>query len=59
MKEIAEILGISCHTVYGWVSQGRIPYVKLGRRTLFQPEEVWRWVEGQAESPREWTRRGR
>lgn len=44
VKELAEALGISVHTVYAWVSCGRLPCVKVGTRTLFDPQEIERWV---------------
>ncbi len=50
--EAADLLGVSVHTVYAWVGEGRIPLVKLGRRTLFDPDALRMWV-------RECSRRGR
>lgn len=38
VAEAAEYLGIKDSTVYAWVSQKRIPYVKVGRRTMFKRE---------------------
>ena len=52
VSEAAALLGVSIHTVYAWVSAGRIPLVKLGRRTLFDPDALRLWV-------RECSRRGR
>lgn len=45
IQEAAKRLGISKHTLYGWVSKRRIAFVKVGRRTLFQPLELDRFVE--------------
>ena len=44
VSEAAELLGVSVHTVYAWVGAGRIPLVKLGRRTLFDPDALQHWV---------------
>jgi excisionase family DNA binding protein len=44
VSELAELLGISIPTVYAWVSKGRLPCVKLGTRTMFDPVEIARWV---------------
>jgi excisionase family DNA binding protein len=44
VAELAELLGISDHTVYAWVSKGRLPCVKLGTRTMFDPREIERWI---------------
>ncbi len=39
-KELAEQLGIKMPTVYAWVSQRKIRYVKVGRLVKFRPEDV-------------------
>lgn len=51
VREVASVLGVSVHTVHAWVGSGRIPFVKLGRRTLFEQDQVHRWVEGSSYSP--------
>ena len=42
--EAAQILGISVHTLRAWVSQQRIPYIKLGRRVLFRSEDLEAYI---------------
>lgn len=32
-------------TIYNWVSQGRLPHLKLGRCLRFDPEEIRRFEE--------------
>jgi excisionase family DNA binding protein len=44
VREVARLLGVSVHTVYAWSSRGRLPIVKIGTRTMFDPEEIRRWV---------------
>jgi excisionase family DNA binding protein len=44
VHEVAEFLGVSVHTVYAWAAKGRLPVVKLGTRTMFEPHEIERWV---------------
>jgi excisionase family DNA binding protein len=44
VSQVARILGVSVHTIYAWAGEGRIPLVKLGKRTLFDPHEIHRWV---------------
>ena len=40
-KELAEYLGLSVFTIDTWVSQQReIPFVKMGRRVMFDMEDV-------------------
>ncbi|TKJ46704.1 hypothetical protein CEE34_07450 [Candidatus Aerophobetes bacterium Ae_b3a] len=45
VRETAEMLGISIHTLYSWVSQRRIPFVKLGRRTEFDIKDLDDWID--------------
>ena len=45
VKEAAEYLNISRYTIYAWVSQKRIPYIKVGRRTLFRKETLDRYFK--------------
>jgi excisionase family DNA binding protein len=45
VKELAARLGLAEYTVYEWVSEKRIPYTKVGRRTMFDPAEIARWLE--------------
>ena len=40
VEETATLLGISPHTLRGWVSRKRIRYVKIGRRCLFRQEDI-------------------
>ena len=48
VKEVSELTGLSTNTVYAWVSQDRIPYVKLGRLVKFDSEELDRWIGSKA-----------
>jgi excisionase family DNA binding protein len=40
VKEAAERLNISVFTLRGWISQRRVRFVKLGRRTMFRPADL-------------------
>ncbi len=44
VDEAARALSISIHTLRAWVSQKRIPYVKLGRRVLFRSEDLQAYI---------------
>jgi|JI6StandDraft_1071083.scaffolds.fasta_scaffold189588_2 excisionase family DNA binding protein len=44
VEEIAEYLGISKDTVYGWISKKGMPAHRLGRFWKFQRVEVDTWV---------------
>ena len=45
IREASEALGLSRHTLYSWVCQRRIPYVKAGRRTMFDTRDLDKWIE--------------
>ncbi|MDZ4733090.1 MAG: helix-turn-helix domain-containing protein [Nitrospirota bacterium] len=44
IKEVAGYTGLSIHTLYTMVSQRRIPYVKMGRLTKFDRDEIDKWI---------------
>jgi len=46
-REAADLLRIHLVTLYSWVSEGKIPSIKLGRKRLFDPAELKRWLETQ------------
>lgn len=50
-KELALYLGISTFTVDSWVSQRRVPYIKMGRRVLFDPLDIEKWIGQNKISP--------
>ena len=43
--QVAELLGFKIYTIDAWVSQRRIPYIKLGRLVRFNPDEIEKWIE--------------
>ena len=44
IAELSEYLGTPKGTLYHWVSQRKIPYVKLGRSTRFDIAEIDGWL---------------
>jgi excisionase family DNA binding protein len=52
VDEAAQRLGVSKYTLRGWVSQRRIPYVKIGRRTLFNPTDLDNLIKASTMEPR-------
>lgn len=44
--ELAELLGLAEVTVRKWVVRGDIPYLKLGRRILYEPISIKCWLRG-------------
>ena len=51
VKEIADYMGLSAHTVYTWVSQRRIPFTKVGRLTKFDLQAIDEWIAKHSVSP--------
>lgn len=44
VEEIAEYLGVSKDTVYGWITKKDMPAHKVGRLWKFKSDEVDFWV---------------
>jgi excisionase family DNA binding protein len=40
VQEAAQILCVSVSTLYGWVWQRRIPFIKIGRALRFRPTDL-------------------
>ncbi len=45
VKEAAEYLDISTNTLYTWVSQRRIPHIKVGRLVKFDLNKLDQYIE--------------
>jgi excisionase family DNA binding protein len=52
-KELAQYLNLSIYTIDAWVSQNRIPFVKMGSRVLFDLVEIDKWIEKQKVASKE------
>jgi excisionase family DNA binding protein len=52
VNDAAHRLGISRHTLNCWVSKRKVPFVKLGRRTLFNPADLDRMIKAATVEPR-------
>jgi excisionase family DNA binding protein len=50
VQELAEFLGVKVNTVYLWVEQKRIPFVKVGRLVRFSLDEVLSAIKKRSES---------
>ena len=46
VKEVSTEYGLAVSTLYTMVSQRRIPFVKMGRRTKFDRLELDKWIAG-------------
>jgi excisionase family DNA binding protein len=45
IDELAEWLRVKPCTIYKWVHEGRIPYVKMIRLVRFKEEDILKWLE--------------
>jgi excisionase family DNA binding protein len=52
VREAADYLSVSVSTLYGWVWQRRIPFVKVGRALRFDVDDLRKFVEGNKQQPR-------
>lgn len=43
--ELGKLIGLSTDTIYTLKSQGRIPYIKIGRRVLFPVKAIRKWLD--------------
>ena len=50
--EAADILNISPYSLRGKVSRREIPFIKVGRRTLFDPADLRAYIEARKVQPR-------
>jgi len=53
IDEVSYFTGISKGTLYNWVSQRKIPFVKCNGLLRFDVEDIERWIEDNKISARE------
>ncbi len=44
VSQLAEVLGLKQITIYEWVRENKLPFIKLGRRVLFHPHDVEEFI---------------
>ena len=44
VEELSQYIGVKKNTIYNWVSQRRIPFIKCGRLTKFDIKAIDRWM---------------
>jgi excisionase family DNA binding protein len=52
VNDAARYLAVSVSTLYGWVYQRRIPFVKVGRALRFEMSDLDNFVERNRTQPR-------
>jgi len=53
IDELSRFIGISKGTLYNWVSQRKIPFVKCNGLLRFDVDDINRWIEDNKVSVRE------
>lgn len=48
IDDAAEYLGVSRGTLYNWCSQRRVPFIKIGSRTMFRKRDLDTWIADHA-----------
>jgi excisionase family DNA binding protein len=48
VREVADALGLSVHTIRAWISRGRLTHVRLGRAIRVLPDEIQRVLRNAA-----------
>jgi len=46
VKQLSGLTGLSIFTLYSWINQKKIPYVKVRRLVRFDPGKIEKWIEG-------------
>jgi len=44
LKEVAEYLRLSVHTIYKMAQKGKMPALKAGKKWRFRKEDIDRWL---------------
>jgi excisionase family DNA binding protein len=44
VPQLSKVLSVRPMTIYGWVHEGMIPYIKLGRLVRFSEGEIQEWL---------------
>lgn len=52
-EQLAKYLDISIHTVNAWVSDRKIPYVKMGRSVKFDLKRIDKFIKKNTVEPNE------
>ena len=50
-RQVADYLGLRVYTIDSWVSQKKIPFVKVGRCVRFRPEAIESWLKERTVEP--------
>jgi excisionase family DNA binding protein len=48
IKKLSQMTSFSVSTLYAWVNQRRIPFIKFGHRIRFDLQQIDSWIEENA-----------
>ena len=48
VKELSRLTRLKQSTIYQWAGQGKIPHIRLGKKILFDPDEINKWIDKNA-----------
>jgi len=51
IKQASEVIGIPVGTIYCWVHQKKIPFIKVNGRLMFDPKDIQAWLDAQKVVP--------
>ena len=49
IEELAVIFRLAPQTIRNWIALGKIPYVRIGRRSFFQKRSLQKWLNRKEE----------
>jgi excisionase family DNA binding protein len=49
VADLADVLRVHKKTIYTWVARDAIPHIRLGRRVVFSPADIGRWLGARKE----------
>ena len=49
VEELAVLFGLAPQTIRNWTAQGKLPYVKIGKRNMFLKRSVQEWINRKEE----------
>jgi len=51
VEELAESLRVAPQTIRNWVAARSIPFVRVGRKSMFLRESIVRWLQEKEQTP--------
>lgn len=45
IDELVEYISVPKGTIYNWISQKKLPYIKMGRRIKFDKQDIDKFIE--------------